>query len=196
MFLDIEMPFGNGFDLLDKYAEIPFQVIFVTAYSHYAIQALNRSAAYYILKPIDIDELVEAVNKVQLTLEKTNDTSLVDVVLQNIKENKGQDQKLVLPNLTGFDLVNVKDIIRCQANDNYTNIYMDNGKQFIISKTLKHFETILSDCDFLRVHKSHLINLKKVKQYIKGKTPQLILDDNSEIDLSPSKKQEFIERFK
>lgn len=196
VFLDIEMPFGNGFDLLDKFNEIPFQVIFVTAYSQYAIQALNRSAAYYILKPIDIDELIEAVEKVEKNLEKNDSLDIVDVVLKNLQQSNGQNQKLVLPNLTGFDLVEVNRILRCEAMDNYTNIFMEDGKKFIISKTLKHFELLLQDCDFMRVHKSHIINLKKVTQYIKGKTPQLILKDGSDVDLSPGKKQAFLERFK
>lgn len=195
VFLDIEMPYGNGFDLLEKLDEINFEVIFVTAYSNYAIKALNMSAAYYLLKPIDIDELVEAVNKVSEEIVQAQNISLPNVVLKNIKAINCQDQKLVLPNINGFDLIKVSEIIRCEAMDNYTKIYMESGKIYVVSKTLKHFENLLIDCEFLRVHKSHLVNLKKVVKYIKGKTAQLILEDNSEVDLSATRKKEFLERF-
>lgn len=195
VFLDIEMPYGNGFDLLEKFEEINFEVIFVTAFSNYAIKALNLSAAYYLLKPIDIDELVEAVNKVFKKLEEDSGVFLPNVVLKNIQALNCQDQKLVLPNLNGFDLIRVAEIIRCEAMDNYTQIYMDSGQKYLVSKTLKHFENLLSDCHFLRVHKSHLVNLKKVVKYIKGKTAQIILEDNSEVDISVTRKAEFLERF-
>lgn len=196
VFLDIEMPYGNGFDLLEKFDKIDFEVIFVTAFSNYAIKALNRSAAYYLLKPIDIDELIEAVEKVSKKIESAQDTiSIPDVVLSNIQAFNCQDQKLVLPNVNGFDLIKVAEIVRCEAMDNYTQIYMDSGKKYLVSKTLKHFEQLLSDCDFLRVHKSHIINLKKVIRYIKGKTAQLVMEDHSEVDLSATRKQEFLQRF-
>ncbi len=195
VFLDIEMPYGNGFDLLEKFDSIDFEVIFVTAFSNYAIKALNLSAAYYLLKPIDIDELVEAVQKVTEKLENPSDLSISDVVLKNIQAFNCQDQKLVLPNINGFDLIKISNIVRCEAMDNYTKIYMDSGKIHLISKTLKHFENLLIECEFLRVHKSHLVNLKKVTKYIKGKTAQLIMEDNSEVDLSATRKQEFLERF-
>lgn len=195
VFLDIEMPYGNGFDLLEKFDRIDFEVIFVTAYSNYAVKALNLSAAYYLLKPIDIDALIDAVEKVEAKLDSKKEFDLTEVVLKNIQAINSQDQKLVLPNLHGFDLINISEIMRCEAMDNYTNIHLVNGKKYVISKTLKHFENLLVNCDFMRVHKSHLINLKKVKQYIKGRTAQLILEDNSEIDLSATRKEEFLKRF-
>ena len=195
VFLDIEMPYGNGFDLLERFEQINFEVIFVTAFSNYAVKALNMSAAYYLLKPIDIDELVDAVDKVRDKLENVPDLFLPDVVLKNIQAFNCQDQKLVLPNVNGFDLIKVSEIVRCEAMDNYTKIYMDSGKIHLVSKTLKHFENLLAECDFLRVHKSHIVNLKKVVKYIKGKTAQLIMDDKSEVDLSATRKQEFLERF-
>lgn len=195
VFLDIEMPYGNGFDLLEKFETIDFEVIFVTAFSNYAIKALNMSAAYYLLKPIDIDELIEAVQKVLIKLRTSPNVFLPDIVLKNIQSMNCQDQKLVLPNINGFDLILVSEIIRCEAMDNYTQIYMDSGKRHLVSKTLKHFENLLTDCDFLRVHKSHLVNLKKVVKYIKGKTAQIILEDQSEVDISMTRKAEFLERF-
>jgi len=195
VFLDIEMPFGNGFDLLEKFDSINFEVIFVTAFSNYAIKALNMSAAYYLLKPIDIDELVEAVQKVTCKLEDTPGLFLPNVVLKNLHALNCQDQKLVIPNVNGFDLISVAEIVRCEAMDNYTQIYMDSGKKHLVSKTLKHFENLLTECNFLRVHKSHLVNLKKVVKYIKGKTAQLILEDQSEVDISVTRKAEFLEKF-
>ena len=140
VFLDIEMPYGNGFDLLDQIGEVNFETVFVTAYSNYAIKALNSSAAYYILKPIDIDELVEAVEKIKVSRANNEDFSPTKILLENIQIENKQLQKIVLPTMSGFDVVRVKDVIRCEANDNFTEFYMVNGPKMMICRTLKFFE--------------------------------------------------------
>ncbi|PCJ01475.1 MAG: DNA-binding response regulator [Flavobacteriales bacterium] len=196
VFLDIEMPYGNAFDLLESLDEIEFEIIFVTAYRDYAIKALNLSAAYYILKPIDIDELVSAVDKI-VERKKEGDANFhTKILMDNIKSNTIQHKKIVLPQMDGFEVINVCDIIRAEANDNYTNFYLTNGKTFLVSKTLKHFDQLLCDFDFIRTHKSHLVNLQYITKYIKGKGGQVRMSDDSYVDVSATRKKELLERFK
>ncbi len=196
VFLDVEMPFGNAFDLLEQVKEINFETVFVTAFSNYALKALNLSAAYYILKPIDIDELIVAVEKIKASREKKNMSIHTQILIENIKAINGQLHKLVLPVLDGFEVVQVKDIIRCQANDNFTDFYFTGGKRMLICRTLKFYEQVLEEFGFMRVHKSHLINLQFVKKYRKGKTGQIIMADDSELELSVNKKDEFLTKMK
>ena len=196
VFLDIEMPYGNAFDLLDKFEDISFEIVFVTAYRNYAIKALNLSAAYYILKPIDIDELVNAVTKIEQNRQTSDEYFHTKILMDNIKATSKQLHKIVLPQMDGFEVVQVKDIIRAEANDNYTLFHMEGGKKYLVSKTLKHFENLLTDFDFMRVHKSHLINIQYVTKYVKGKGGQVILSDGSYIDVSVNKKKDLMGRFK
>jgi two-component system LytT family response regulator len=196
VFLDIEMPYGNAFDLLETLDEINFEIIFVTAYRDYAIKALNLSAAYYILKPIDIDELVIAVEKIVERKNAGDANFHTKILMDNLKSNTIQHKKIVLPQMDGFEVVNVNDIIRAEANDNYTNFYLTNGKTLLVSKTLKHFDDLLADFDFIRIHKSHLVNLQYITKYIKGKGGQVRMFDDSFVDVSATRKKELLERFK
>lgn len=196
VFLDIEMPYGNAFDLLDQLEEIDFEIVFVTAYSNYAIKALNMSAAYYILKPVDIDELIQAVDKITLNKADDNEAFHTKILLENIKRSHHQNQKIVLPQLNGFEVVEVKDIIRCEANDNFTQFYMTNGDKHLICRTLKFFEELLNELDFIRVHKSHLVNAQHIKQYIKGKGGQVKMADGKFVDVSSQKKDILLQWFR
>ena len=195
VFLDVEMPFGNGFDLLEAVEEINFATVFVTAFSNYAIKALNLSASYYILKPVDIDELVAAVEKI--SKEKRNNTHSFysKVLAENLQVVGKQEHKIVLPLLNGFEVIRVKEVVRVQASDNFSEFHLADGSKKLICRTLKHYEELLSEFDFLRVHKSHLINLQYVKRYIKGKGGQLIMSDDSEVEVSQGKKKELLSRF-
>lgn len=195
VFLDIEMPYGNGFDLLEQIDNINFDVVFITAYSHYAIKALNLSAAYYILKPIDIDELVSAVDKIKAEQNTKKQHEKTKILSENIKSISNKSKKIVLPQLDGFKVVKIAAIIRAEASDNYTIIYLENGEKHVLSKTLKHFEELLSDLGFLRSHKSHLINLDHIVQYKKGKVGQVIMSDNSVALVSSSAKKELSNYF-
>lgn len=195
VFLDVEMPYGNAFDLLEQIGEPTFETIFVTAYSNYAVKAINFSAAYYILKPIDIDELITAVEKVK---EERKDNVIpihTRTLIENIQNANKQLQKIVLPVLDGFEVISVKDIVRCRANDNFTDFHLVNGTKKVICRTLKFYEEILTDFDFLRVHKSHLVNLQYIKAYKKGKGGQLTMIDDSVVDVSVNKKHELLDRF-
>ncbi|MBL7872315.1 MAG: response regulator transcription factor [Cyclobacteriaceae bacterium] len=193
VFLDIEMPYGNGFDLLDKIENVTFETIFVTAYDNYAIQALNQSAAYYLLKPIDIDELIKAVDKIRKEQTENNYVQHAKVLIENKKA--GAHQKVMLPTMEGFEIVDINSILYCEAADNFTKFYFEQGQSLLICRTLKYFEDVLSTHRFLRIHRSYLINPDFVLRYTKGKGGYVTMKNNQELEISPTRKKEFIELF-
>ncbi len=190
VFLDVEMPFGNAFDLLDQVPERTFETVFVTAYNEYAIDALNNHAAYYLMKPINIDELIKAVGYVGEIKQKEN--ALEDTVLQ--PKLKSVEGKITLPQQDGFQVLNVSDILYCKADDNYTEIYLEN-KKILVSKTLKYFEEALSVFSFARIHKSYLVNVNEVVKYRKGKGGSVVVSNGKELLVSASKKKELLAYF-
>ncbi len=196
VFLDVEMPKGNGFDLLEKFEDINFETIFVTAFDNYAIQAFNYSAAHYILKPVSIDELVAAVEKIKKIKAKEEGSVQTKVLMENIKPENKLNQKIVLPTQDGFEVVQMQDVVHCEAYDNFTNFYFLNRPKMMICRTLKYYEELLNDMGFLRVHKSHLINVNHVVKYNKGKGGQVTMSDKTMIDVSPNKKEDFMKVFK
>lgn len=190
VFLDVEMPFGNAFDLLDQVPQRTFETVFVTAYNQYAMDALNNHAAYYLMKPISIDELIKAVNYIQEIRQKEN--ALEDRIL---KPNlKSVDGKITIPQQDGFQVLNVADIIYCKADDNYTEIYLEN-KRIVVSKTLKYFEDALMEFPFARIHKSYLVNVNEVVKYVKGKGGSVIVSNGKELLVSSSKKAALLAFF-
>jgi len=192
VFLDVEMPYGNAFDLLDKVGDRTFETVFVTAYDHYAIEALNAHATYYLMKPISIDELIKAVDYVVEI--KTKENALQDEVL--VSKTNGVKGKITIPQQDGFEILETANILYCKADDNYTEIYLNNNKRKLVSKTLKHFEDILKDSSFARVHKSFLVNVNEVIKYRKGKGGSVMLSNGKEIMVSASKKAELLSYFK
>lgn len=190
VFLDVEMPFGNAFDLLDQLPDRTFETVFVTAYDHYAKDALNNHAAYYLTKPINIDELIIAVNYVEGVREK--EASLEGEVLTT--KSKGVEGKLTLPQQDGFQILNVSEILYCKADDNYTEIYLLN-KKILVSKTLKYFEDALAEFPFARVHKSFLVNVNEVVKYKRGKGGSVVMSNGKEVMVSASKKKDFLSYF-
>ncbi|MFK7922244.1 MAG: LytR/AlgR family response regulator transcription factor [Bacteroidia bacterium] len=196
VFLDIEMPFGNAFDLLEQVGEINFETIFVTAYSHYAIRALNCSAAYYLLKPVDIDELIAAVEKVEKVISNEEAGLHTRVLLDNLKSLEQQHRKVVLPVLDGFEVASLKEVVRCQANGNFTDFHFADGTKKMICRSLKFYEEALSDASFLRVHKSHLVNLEYIIAYKKGKGGMLSLSNGDTVDVSAQRKPALLAHFK
>ncbi|MEN9640437.1 MAG: hypothetical protein RLZZ262_2306 [Bacteroidota bacterium] len=195
IFLDVEMPQGNGFDLLEAVGEASFETIFVTAYDQYAIQALNCSAAYYLLKPVSIDELVEAVDKVRKSIGQTIAKPQARVLLENFQVLQEQQKKLVLPLLEGFEVVKLEDIVSCDANDNFTDFHFVDRPKMMICRTLKFYEELLEQSGFLRVHKSHLINLNHVTKYHKGKGGEVVMSNGQTIAVSPQKKDQLMAHF-
>lgn len=192
VFLDVEMPYGNAFDLLDKVGDVDFETVFVTAYNHYAIDALNAHASYYLMKPISIDELIKAVDYV--TEIRTKEDALQDQVL--VPKTNTVNGKITIPQQDGFEVINTSDILYCKADDNYTEIYLANNKKKLVSKTLKYFEDALSDSSFARVHKSYLVNVNEVVKYVKGKGGSVELSNGKQIMVSASKKSELLSYFK
>jgi len=190
VFLDVEMPFGNAFDLLDQLPDRTFETVFVTAYDHYAKDALNNHAAYYLTKPINIDELINAVDYVEGVREK--EASLEGEVLST-KAN-GVEGKLTLPQQDGFQILYISEILYCKADDNYTEIYLLN-KKILVSKTLKYFEDALTEYPFARVHKSFLVNVNEVVKYRKGKGGSVVMSNGKEVMVSASKKKDFLSYF-
>ncbi|MBU3821992.1 LytTR family DNA-binding domain-containing protein [Flavobacteriaceae bacterium XHP0103] len=192
VFLDVEMPYGNAFDLLDRVEDITFETVFVTAYNQYAMDALNAHASYYLMKPISIDELIKAVNYVTEIREKEN--ALQDQVLT--PKTNAVNGKITIPLQDGFEVLNTADILYCKADDNYTEIYLNNNKKKLVSKTLKYFEEALNDGNFARVHKSYLVNVNEVVKYVRGKGGSVVLSNGKQIMVSASKKSELLDYFK
>ncbi|PKA83285.1 LytTR family two component transcriptional regulator [Ulvibacter sp. MAR_2010_11] len=190
VFLDVEMPYGNAFDLLDKVGDRQFETVFVTAYNHYAIDALNAHASYYLLKPISIDKLIEAVDYVSEIKQKEN--SLQNTILRPV--NSQVTGKITIPLQNGFEVLQIEDILYCQADDNYTNIFLKDKKK-LVSKTLKYFEDTLNGNGFARVHKSYLVNVNAITEYKKGKGGSVVLSNGKQIMVSPSRKKELLAFF-
>lgn len=195
VFLDVEMPFGNAFDVLEACKDLQFETIFVTAFSEYSLKALNQSAAYYLLKPISIEELITAVNKVQQHILNHEIFNRNKIIVENFRETKPEKQQVILPTLEGFEVVKMEEIVRLRGNGNFTDLYLFNGQKKMVCRFLKHFTEILP-FPFVRVHKSHIININSVKSYHKGTGGYVTLEDGSEIEISPSYKEEFLKAFK
>ncbi|RUT69708.1 DNA-binding response regulator [Flavobacterium cupreum] len=193
VFLDVEMPFGNAFDVLEACKDLQFETIFVTAFSEYSLKALNQSAAYYLLKPISIEELIVAVNKVQHQIMNHEIFNRNKIIVANFHEAKPEKQQVILPTLEGFEVVKMEEIVRLRGNGNFTDLYLNNGNKKMVCRFLKHFSEILP-LPFIRVHKSHIINMNCVKSYNKGGI--VTLNDGAEIEVSPTYKEEFLRNFK
>lgn len=192
VFLDVEMPYGNAFDLLEKVGDINFETIFVTAYNQYAMDALNAHASYYLMKPISIEELIKAVDYV--TEIKTKENALHEEVL--VPKTNPVNGKITIPQQDGFEVINTADILFCKADDNYTEIYLNNNKKKLVSKTLKYFEDALNGGGFARVHKSYLVNVNEIVKYVKGKGGSVVLSNGKQIMVSASKKSDLLSYFK
>jgi two-component system LytT family response regulator len=189
VFLDIQMPDGTGFKLLESFDDIQFQVIFITAFDQYAIKAIKFSAIDYILKPVDPQQIIKAVQKLRkMSPEKNQYSERIGMLL----ENKQKVTKIALPTQNGYRLVRIGDIIRCEADNNYTNFYLRTTEKFLVTRTLKDYELMLDHDSFMRVHQSHLINLNFVEQYIKGDGGIAIMSDGSEVEISRRKKDTFL----
>ncbi|MBS1911671.1 MAG: response regulator transcription factor [Bacteroidetes bacterium] len=190
LFLDVEMPGGNGFDLLGSLPRIDFDVVFVSAYDHYALRAIKLSALDYILKPVDPQELERAVRKSALQRAARGMVPRRNNMAQPAVAH--QLDRIAVPTEAGFEFVTIRDLIRCKAEGNYTRIFLSDGRRLLSSRTLGEFEAVLLECGFMRVHHSHLINLNHVRRYTKGRGGILEMADGAEVEVSVRRKEAFL----
>ncbi len=187
--LDIQMPDGTGFDLLNSIDSRNFEVIFVTAFEEYALKAIKFSALDYVLKPIDSEELQRAITKATETIERKVDSKQLETLNYNI--HNPNRKKLVLKTHECVHVVDLENVVRCEADRNYTSFFLNDDKKILVSKTLKEYETLLSANQFFRVQQSHLINLNYVERFDKKNGGSVVMKDGSEVPLSPAKKDLF-----
>ncbi|MEY4142231.1 MAG: hypothetical protein RL110_1603 [Bacteroidota bacterium] len=191
VFLDIQMPDGTGFDLLNQVGEKTFELIFITAFQEYAIMAIKFSALDYILKPIDAEELKTALQNALDTIDFKKEETQYEALSHNLNTN--QKRKLVLKTQESVHVVDLNEIIRCEADKNYTFFYLNSGKKILVSRTLKDFELLLSNHGFFRVQQSHLINIEYIDRYDKSEGGSVIMKDGSAVPLSNAKKDLFFQ---
>jgi two-component system, LytTR family, response regulator len=197
IFLDIQMPGKSGIELLADLPERKFETIFVTAHNEYVLQALQLSAADYLLKPVDEDRLVEAVQRVAEKLGQKNETANLEVLLHNLQTaNEFLKMKLCVPTLKGFIVLKLEQIIVCEAEKNYTIFHLQDKKQITASRSLLDYEKVLISTWFFRVHKTYLINLHHVTEYHRGEGGIVLMSNGMEVDVSRRKKDEFLSRVK
>lgn len=196
IFLDVEMPHGNGFDLLKRFDQINFGVIFVTAFDHYAIKAIKYSAIDYLLKPIDINELVAAVAKAQAQMKNKSVSQGLNLLLQNLAQPAARLQKLTLPTMDGMIFVNIDEILYCKSDGNYTSFYLVNGQNPMATRQIGTYEDMLPEPLFCRIHRQYIVNVNKVSKYIKGRGGYVVMNDGKIIDVSVRKKEDFLNAYK
>jgi two-component system LytT family response regulator len=191
VFLDVNLQRETGFDLFKHFNDVPFSVIFTTAFSEYATKAFRYAALDYLLKPIDVNELKEAINRVDQKINGDLSGQLQNL-FRDLKSQKKEFLKLALPTLDGLVFINVDDIIYCEASSNYTTFYLLNDQKHIVSRTLKEYDDLLSDRDFFRIHNAYLVNIKQIKKYVKGEGGYVVMDNNISLDVSKRKKDAFL----
>jgi two-component system LytT family response regulator len=196
LLLDIKMADGTGFDLLRKISDVTFLVIFITAFEEFAIRAIKFSAIDYILKPLDPDELVSAIEKARSVLHKDNMNEKLEALYDNLDSLNTNTKKIVLKTTDSVHIVNIKDIIRCESEKNYTHFFTVEDEKITVSRTLKEFNEMLANFKFFRVHQSHLINLEHVKKYEKQGGGVLVMNDNSAVPVAFRKKDDLMKIFK
>ena len=193
VFLDIQMPDGSGFKLLEELDEIKFEIIFTTAFDQFAIKAIKFSALDYLLKPIDPEELVSALKKVENKISKSEVNENIKVLLDNIKSRDPEPHKIILSTFEKIHIIETDNILRCESDNYYTTFFLTDGKQILISKTLKENEALLGGHNFIRPHKSHLVNVKYIKGFLKSDGGYIEMTDGSHIPVSRRKKEKIIE---
>lgn len=195
VFLDIEMPYGNAFDLLDMMKPVTFEVIFITAFNQYAIQAFKYAAIDYILKPVNISDLQNAVQKVSNRLMERNVNARILNLLNNIKPENAGLQKIALPTAEGLSFEDISHISHFEAAGSYTKVYLSDSRKNLVTKTLKEFEDILPDSVFYRIHHSFIVNMNFITKYYKGRGGYIEMKDGTTIEVATRKKNGFLERF-
>jgi two-component system LytT family response regulator len=195
VFLDIEMPYGNGFDVLDKLRPVDFEVIFVTAFDEYTLRAFRYCALDYLLKPVNIKELQQSVSRAEQNVQLKNFDRRLDGFLENFKKSASEVPKIALPGKKGVVFIPMADIIRCEGNRGYTSIFIKNKGKIISSKNIKEYEALLPESTFYRVHNSHLVNLTCINGYQRGRGGYLEMEDGAVIEVAVRRKEELLQRL-
>ncbi|HWB93387.1 MAG TPA: LytTR family DNA-binding domain-containing protein [Puia sp.] len=195
VFLDIQLGQESGFDLLKRLPVVHFDVIFVTAFDKYAVQAFKFSAVDYLLKPVDPDDLRQAVAKLEQKRSREEIAQKFETLFHNLRNTPGLPKRICVPTVRGLLYVPINEIIRCESHINYTSLFLTNGQKLTVAKTLKEFEELLTEHHFFRVHNSHLINLACIRSYNKGKGGSVSMMDNTEIEVSTRRKDELLKRL-
>jgi two-component system LytT family response regulator len=191
VFLDIEMPRMSGFRMLEELGEYDFDIIFTTAYNHYSIDAIRISAFDYLIKPIGIEELQQAVERLSKSLHKQTKEK-IDILKKSLSDQRSQEDKIAISTSEGIDFIPIKNIMRIESKSNYSKIFMIENKSITVTKILKDFEEMLLPYNFYRIHNSHLINLNFIQKYIRSQGGHVMLQDGTLIDVSRRKKEEFL----
>ena len=197
VFLDIAMPVKNGFELLKELKEFQFEVIFVTAYNQFMIDAFHFSAIDYLLKPVDDDLLIDAVRRAKKRILEKSGNKNIETFLYNVQQKQSpRSMKLCIPSLKGFQVVELNDLLYAESSGNYTNFYFANKQILCSSKPLHEYEEILSDAGFTRIHKSYLVNLMHVKEYLRGEGGLVVLSNGQTVEVSRRRKDMFLSKMK
>ena len=194
VFLDVEMPRMNGFEMLEQLAAINFHLIFTTSYDQYALKAIRFSAIDYLLKPIDREELRGAVQKVKDRFQVPVPQQL-EILLHKFKQPSNPVNKIALPTMEGLQMIPIQTIISCESDDNYTHLKLKNGKKLLVTRSLKDMEESLEQHSFIRVHRSYLVNLNEIEKYIKGEGGYLVMSDGVSIDVARNKKEILLKKL-
>lgn len=195
VFLDVEIPYGNGFDLLNALDEINFEVIFITAYNQYAITAFKYASIDYLLKPVNITQLQDAILRAEKRItEKTNAQNYV-LLKQNLQVENANEQRIILTDNSEQHLIKINDISYCIADGSYTFIHLANNKRYHASKNLKEFEDMLPSAFFFRIHYGHIVNTKHISKLQKGRTGSVIMQDGKELEIAARRKNDFMAIF-
>ncbi len=194
VFLDIEMPFGTGFDVLDRISDIRFEIVITTAHNQYALRAIKVHAIDYLLKPIAVEDLKAAVHEAERRLREHPDVAMQNI-FSNVVRMQNQGERIGLPTADGMLFVKIQDVIRCEADGNYTRVFLADSQELLISRPLKAYDKLLSKHNFFRIHHSHLINLNHVVRYIRGEGGHVITSDNSSVIVARSKKEALLKRL-
>ena len=194
VFLDVEMPKMNGFEMLEQIPTINFHLIFTTSYDQYALKAIRFSAIDYLLKPIDLQELKTAVQKVKERIQVPLPQQL-EILMQKINQPSNPVNKIALPTMEGLQLIPINTIISCESDDNYTTLKLKNTKKLVVTRSLKDMEEILDQHGFIRVHRRYIVNLNEIEKYIKGEGGYLVMSDGTAIDVARNKKETLLKKL-
>ncbi|MEM0997540.1 MAG: LytTR family DNA-binding domain-containing protein [Bacteroidota bacterium] len=195
LFLDVKMPNGDGFQLLEQVEKPRFQLIFTTAYDQYAIRSFKYSAVDYLLKPVDPEDMVRAVNRAKERLSKGELNVQLEALLENLRQQGSGPRKLIVPDQHGFVVIRVEEVIRVEAEGNYSTIVLTSRKEILASKPIKYFEKLLEGKEFARIHNKYLVNLDHVVKYLRRRRPVVVTSDGMELEVSRRKKEEFLKRL-